>query len=56
MADKGDDDGVSLNDGGFESSVKWRFSRKVAVLTAFSKNATGKMVERGVPHQAFLFH
>lgn len=37
MADKGEDDGVSLNDGGFESSVKWRFgfSRRVAVLKVF---------------------
>lgn len=35
IADSGEDEGVSLNDGGFESSVKWRFgfSRSVAVLT-----------------------
>lgn len=33
-ADNGEDDGVSLSDGGLESSVKFRFelSRNVAVL------------------------
>jgi len=37
--DKGEDDLESLNDGGFESSVKWRFelSRKVDVLTTSKK-------------------
>jgi len=40
--DKGEDDLVSINDGVFDSSVKWRFeyfesSRKLAVLATSKK-------------------